>query len=65
MQSGNFILHKNEAWNETFIAEVIQFPFSPHDDQIDAVSQFLNWYHEKFYQNEETKIQLRKLFDDY
>ncbi|MEN9782246.1 MAG: hypothetical protein RL208_396 [Pseudomonadota bacterium] len=65
MQSGNFVLHKNEAWNENFINEITQFPFAAHDDQVDAVSQFLNWYYEKFYQTDETKIQLRKLFDDY
>ena len=31
-----------EFW-EAFIEELIQFPHAPHDDQVDALTQFLDW----------------------
>lgn len=37
MQKRIFIL-KNSSWNNTFIAEAMDFPAVDHDDQIDALS---------------------------
>jgi predicted phage terminase large subunit-like protein len=31
------------AWLDTFLLEVLAFPRGRHDDQVDSVSQFLNW----------------------
>jgi hypothetical protein len=30
-------------WLDDFITEYLAFPGGKHDDQIDALSQFLNW----------------------
>ena len=31
------------AWLATFLLELLAFPRGRHDDQVDSVSQFLNW----------------------
>jgi predicted phage terminase large subunit-like protein len=36
-------LPKEAAWFDLFLHEILAFPNSRHDDQIDSVSQFLNW----------------------
>jgi len=33
----------NAAWLDTFLLELLAFPRGRHDDQVDSVSQFLNW----------------------
>ena len=34
-------------WLEDFKTELLQFPYGRHDDQVDSVSQFLNWRRER------------------
>ena len=36
-------LPRRESWLENFRAELLQFPHGKHDDQVDSLSQFLNW----------------------
>jgi predicted phage terminase large subunit-like protein len=36
-------LARNSLWYNEFISEATQFPYGPFDDQIDALSQYLNW----------------------
>ncbi len=43
LQAGNLILPKAAPWLDEFMIEYLAFPGGKHDDQIDALSQFLNW----------------------
>jgi predicted phage terminase large subunit-like protein len=36
-------LPQNAAWRAEFISEATQFPYGPFDDQMDALSQYLDW----------------------
>jgi hypothetical protein len=36
-------LPKEALWLSEVLHEILAFPNSRHDDQIDSVSQFLNW----------------------
>jgi predicted phage terminase large subunit-like protein len=36
-------LPKSAPWKDAFMREYLSFPGGKHDDQIDALSQFLNW----------------------
>ena len=36
-------LPRDSEWLATFINELLSFPHGKHDDQVDSVSQFLNW----------------------
>jgi hypothetical protein len=36
-------LPQGAQWHDEFISEATQFPYGPFDDQIDALSQYLNW----------------------
>jgi predicted phage terminase large subunit-like protein len=43
LQAGCLVLPKAAPWLEEFLMEYLAFPGSKHDDQIDGLSQFLNW----------------------
>lgn len=44
VESGNVHLPERASWLDEFHAELAGFPLSaPHDDQVDALSQALNW----------------------
>jgi len=43
IESGNVYLPYKALWVSDFEEEIMQFPSSSHDDQIDSTSQFLNW----------------------
>lgn len=42
-ESGKVFLRKNDNWLFDYEYEIISFPNSRHDDQVDSTSQFLNW----------------------
>lgn len=42
-------LPKQAAWLADFEAELLAFPHAPHDDQVDSVSQFLQWIKDRKY----------------
>jgi predicted phage terminase large subunit-like protein len=42
-EAGQVHLPKEAPWLSTFLQEMLAFPMARHDDQIDSVSQFLNW----------------------
>jgi predicted phage terminase large subunit-like protein len=42
-ESGQIHLPKEAPWLDEFLRELLAFPASRHDDQIDSVSLFLNW----------------------
>lgn len=41
-------LPKAASWLAAFEAEVMAFPTGAHDDQVDALAQYLNWIRERF-----------------
>ena len=42
-EAGQVYLPKEAPWLSEFLREILAFPNSRYDDQIDAVSQFLKW----------------------
>ena len=42
-EAGQIHLPENAPWLATYLNELLGFPNAPHDDQIDATSQALNW----------------------
>jgi predicted phage terminase large subunit-like protein len=47
LEGGVLRLPKNAPWLDDFLDEYLAFPNGKTDDQIDALSQFLNWQHER------------------
>lgn len=43
IEGGALFLPKSATWLENFLLEYLAFPNGTHDDQMDAMSQFLNW----------------------
>lgn len=43
IEAGYVFLPEAEPWVEIFLAEVLAFPNGKHDDQVDALSQLLEW----------------------
>ncbi len=37
------LLPERAPWLQDFQTEILQFPAGKHDDQVDSLSQFLNW----------------------
>ena len=37
----------NESWTAGLVNEWMRFPFGRHDDQVDAMSQYLDWFTER------------------
>lgn len=44
IESGQVILQNSAPWMDDFRSELLQFPNGRHDDQVDSMSQFLNWF---------------------
>ena len=43
VEAGHVHLPTNAIWLGAFLLELLAFPAGRHDDQVDSVSQFLNW----------------------
>ena len=43
IEAGHVYLPRAARWLDTFMLELLAFPNGRHDDQVDSVSQFLNW----------------------
>ena len=43
IEAGRVLLPREAPWLDTFLSEILAFPGSRHDDQVDSLSQFLNW----------------------
>jgi predicted phage terminase large subunit-like protein len=43
LEAGSLVLPKSAPWLDEFLQEYLAFPGAKYDDQIDALSQFLNW----------------------
>jgi predicted phage terminase large subunit-like protein len=47
LEAGLVSLPERAAWLAAFEAELLEFPNGAHDDQVDALAQYLNWVREK------------------
>jgi len=47
IEAGHIHLPKQAAWLDELVIELMAFPNGAHDDQVDSVSQFLNWLSER------------------
>ena len=43
IEAGHVVLPHDAPWLDGFLTELLAFPQGRHDDQVDSVSQFLNW----------------------
>ena len=43
IEAGHVHLPQNAEWLDTLLLEILGFPQARHDDQVDSISQFLNW----------------------
>jgi len=44
IEAGHVYLPRKAPWRDEFRSEFLAFPFGHFDDQVDALSQFLNWH---------------------
>ena len=44
LEAGNFLINDNQEWTKELEIELLSFPACKHDDQVDSISQFINWY---------------------
>ncbi len=44
LESGNLLIAKNQIWCNELEIELLSFPAGKHDDQVDSISQFINWF---------------------
>ena len=58
IEAGRLLLPKQASWLAEFEQELLGFPSVAHDDQVDALSQFLNWQRKKQSQG---KAQIRNI----
>lgn len=40
---GRVLIRKNQPWTIELVNELVRFPLAKFDDQVDALSQYLNW----------------------
>ena len=58
IEAGRLHLPPNALWLADFEQELLTFPVSQHDDQIDALSQLLSWWRQRETRN---KITVRRI----
>jgi predicted phage terminase large subunit-like protein len=58
VEAGKLALPTQAPWLTDFEMELMTFPNAPHDDQVDGLSQFLNWMRERQHAPE---IRIRRL----
>ena len=49
LEAGHVFLPQKADWLAAFQEEILAFPGSRHDDQVDSLSQFLTWREERRY----------------
>lgn len=58
IEAGRLFLPLQAGWLAEFEQELLSFPDAPHDDQVDALSQYLSWIRERERQGE---MRLRRI----
>jgi len=43
IEAGYVLIPERASWLADFETEILAFPYGRHDDQVDSMSQFLNW----------------------
>jgi Phage-related terminase len=43
IEAGEVFVPENADWIDLFVREMAQFPDGAHDDQVDALTQYLRW----------------------
>jgi phage terminase large subunit-like protein len=43
IEAGHVLIPKTAPWLDDLKMEVLAFPHGRHDDQVDSMTQFLNW----------------------
>ena len=49
-EAGRLLIAKNQSWLQELEIELLSFPNCKHDDQVDSISQFINWYNSNQWQ---------------
>ena len=50
-------------WLDGFLHELLAFPYGQHDDQVDSVSQFLNWAaRHKYFESQCMEVNLPRYY---
>ena len=44
IEAGSLFLANGQSWLKELEIELLSFPNCQHDDQVDTISQFINWY---------------------
>ena len=57
LEAGNILIANHEPWTQELEVELLSFPSCKHDDQVDTISQFINWHNT----NRKTPSQLPKI----
>jgi predicted phage terminase large subunit-like protein len=57
LEAGKLVLPQQAHWLADFEAELFSFPNSPHDDQIDALTQYFDWKRSQSWE----KMSLRRI----
>lgn len=47
IEAGRIYLPRQARWLARFEAEILEFPYGSHDDQVDALSQYLGWLRQR------------------
>jgi predicted phage terminase large subunit-like protein len=47
IEAGQIFLPLEAPWLDDFVKELLEFPDGKHDDQVDSLSQFLNWIEQR------------------
>ena len=63
IEAGQVHLLKGADWLDSFLLELLAFPHSRHDDQVDSVSQFLNWAAMRTYHERSVSVGLPTVFE--
>lgn len=50
-EAGNVLFAKEQDWLDELETEILSFPNCKHDDQLDTISQLINWFNETRHRN--------------
>jgi predicted phage terminase large subunit-like protein len=58
IEGGHVHLPRAAEWLDDFLLELLAFPYGRHDDQVDSVSQYLNWAAKRRFFGEDPPVEL-------
>ena len=51
IEAGKVVLPEQAPWLADFENEILRFPNASHDDQVDALTQYLDWLRASVWEN--------------